>query len=142
MGRGAFTVVPTRITDIGTVPCASDAATGSDANVLDPPGDFDVYALAPPTDAIRTLLVRVERSAGAPASFRPSLELYAADGTRLAASDHGCAAATVRSRATVYARVSDPGAAGGAAYRYRVAAAFGEAEACLASFPSELPPRP
>lgn len=137
----AFRVVPTTIVNLGKVPCSSDGS-GGDANVLDPAGDFDVYAIYPPTDAVLTLLVEVELASGAPAAFRPSLELYSTDGRLLAASDHRCVSAKVRSRAPVYARVGDPGAQGGADRRYRVAAAFGLPDACIASSPGDLPPSP
>lgn len=128
----SFAVVPTTVVDLGKVPCSSDDAAG-DANVIDTVGDFDVYAISPPTDAILTLLVEVEVASNAPADFRPSLELYAADGRLLAASDHRCVSAKVRSRAPVYARVGDPGNEGGADRRYRIAAAFGQPDACIAS---------
>ena len=137
----SFTVVPTTIVDLGKVPCSSDAlGTFGDANVIDVAGDFDVYAISPPTDAILTLLVEVELASDAPADFRPSLELYAADGRLLAASDHRCASTKVRSRAPVYARVGDPGNEGGADRRYRIAAAFGQPDACIGSSPGDLPP--
>lgn len=137
----AFRVLPTELVDLGRVPAASDGL-GGDANVLDEPGDFDVYVISPPTDAIRTLLVRVDVEEDAPADFTPSLELFAADGRLLAASDHRCLSTPVRSRAPLYARVGDPGGAGAADRRYRVAAAFGLPDACLASDPGSLPPAP
>lgn len=135
----AFQVIPTDIVDLGRVPTQSDGL-GGDANVLDSSRDFDVYAISPPTDAILDLLVRVDVAEGAPASFTPSLELYAADGRLLAASDHRCVSTPVRSRAPIYARVGDPGSVGGENRRYRIAAAFGLPDACLAADPGGLPP--
>jgi hypothetical protein len=132
----AFAVRRTFPIDLGRAPADSRELTG-DANVIDPAGDVDVYTVAPPTDAVQNLNVRVDA-----AGFEPSLELYRVDGRLAAHSDSGCASVAVRSRQPVFVRVSDRSGAGSPAHTYRVSAAFGLPDACLAASPGDLVPVP
>lgn len=127
----AFHVQPTRVTRLGEVPCDSVGASETDANVLDPAGDFDVYEIFPPTDAVRTLLVRAHPGADMPADSRLAVELFDARGRMLDASDGPCASTQVRSRSPIYARISERGGRGGPAYRYHVTAGFGHPAPCV-----------
>ena len=119
----AFRVRPTALVELGNVP-----TNGED--VLDPAGDFDVFRLAPPTDALLDLIVKVVPQVD---DFDPSLELYDARGRLLGASDTRCVAVRVNSRSPLYARVADPTGAGGPDHRYRIAAGFGHPASCLAA---------
>ena len=126
----AFRVRPTTVTELGTVPTNSDGAEAPDANVIDPAGDFDVFRLAPPTDALLDLIVRVDPQL---ADFHPSLEVYDALGRLLGASDTRCVALRVNSRSPLYVRVADSTGASGPDRRYRIAAGFGHPASCLAA---------
>lgn len=110
------------------------------AGEIDPSRDVDLFEFAPDRSAARWMLVRVDRDAEAPEDFAPTLEVFRADGRRVARTDRRCVAVFVNSRASWFARVADPAFGGGEDRRYRLVVGYGEPEGCLTAIPGELVP--